>query len=110
MVFTRSQTENMSRDELIEELLKLSDVSSKLSELTEKFKDFVSKHDKVYSELQISRNCNNHLLQRIIQLERNALKNSQYHRRETFEINPVPESLREGGVKFWRQNFVPNWC
>ena len=69
MVFTRSQTENMSRDELVEELLKLSDVSTKLSELTEKFNDFVSKHDKIYSELQISRNCNNHLLQRIIQLE-----------------------------------------
>ena len=68
-VFTKSQTENMSRDELVEELLKLSDVSTKLSELTEKFNDFVSKHDKIYSELQISRNCNNHLLQRIIQLE-----------------------------------------
>ena len=39
MVFGRSQTENMSRDELVEELLKLSDVSSKLSELTKKFKD-----------------------------------------------------------------------
>ena len=69
MVFTKSQTENMSRDELVEELPKLLDVSTKLSELTEKFNDFVSKHDKIYSELQISRNCNNHLLQRIIQLE-----------------------------------------
>ena len=95
MVFTRSQTENMSRDELVEELLKLLDVSTKLSELTEKFNDFVSKHDKIYSELQISRNCNNHLLQRIIQLERNAVTNSQYHRRETIEINPVPESLED---------------
>ena len=95
MVFTRSQTENMSRDELVEELLKLLDVSTKLSELTEKFNDFVSKHDKIYPELQISRNCNNHLLQRIIQLERNAVTNSQYHRRETIEINPVPESLED---------------
>ena len=68
---------------------------TKLSELTEKFNDFVSKHDKIYSELQISRNCNNHLLQRIIQLERNAVTNSQYHRRETIEINPVPESLED---------------
>ena len=51
MVFTRSQAENMSRDELVEELLKLSDVSTKLSELTEKFNDFVSKHNKIYSEL-----------------------------------------------------------
>ena len=93
MVFTRSQAENMSRDELVEELLKLLDVSTKLSELTEKFNDFVSKHDKIYPELQISRNCNNHLLQRIIQLERNAVTNSQYYRREIIEINPVPESL-----------------
>ena len=84
-----------------EELLKLSDVSSKLSELTEKFNNFVSKHDKVYSELQISRNCNNHLLQRIIQLERNAVTNSQYHRRETIETNPVPESL---GDKILEEN------
>ena len=76
MVFTRSQMKNMSRDELVEELFKLWDVPSKLSELTERFNDFVSKHDKVYSELQISRNCNSHLLQRIIQLERNAVTNS----------------------------------
>ena len=76
MVFTRSQMKNMSRDELVEELFKLWDVPSKLSELTESFNDFVSKHDKVYSELQISRNCNSHLLQRIIQLERNAVTNS----------------------------------
>ena len=47
MVFTKSQTENMSRDELVEELLKLLDVSTKLSELTEKFNDFVPKHDKI---------------------------------------------------------------
>ena len=31
----------------------------------------------------------------IIQLERNAVTNSQYHRRETLEINPVPESLED---------------
>ena len=86
MVFTRNQTENMSRDELVEELLKLSYVSSKLSEPTEKFNDFVSKYDdKVYSELQISTNCNNHLLQRMILLERNVVTNSQYHRREKIE-------------------------
>ena len=45
--------------------------------------------------MQISRNCNSHLLQRIIQLERNAVANSHYHRRETTEINPVPESLKD---------------
>ena len=53
---------------------------------------FLWKHEKAYSELQISRNCNFHLLQRIIQLEMNAVTNSQYHRRETIEINLAPES------------------
>ena len=100
MVFTRNQTENMSKDELVEELLKLSYVSSKLSEPTEKFNDFVSKYDKVYSELQISRNCNNHLLQRIILLERNVVTNSQYHRRETIEITLFQKVW---GMKFWRR-------
>ena len=95
MVFIRGQTENMSRDELVEELPKLLDVSSKPSELTEIFNNFVLKHDKVYSKLQISRNWYNHLLQKIIQLERNAVTNSRYHRRETLEKNPVPESLRD---------------
>ena len=37
----------MNREELVKELLKLSDMSTKLSELTEKFNDFVSKHDKI---------------------------------------------------------------
>ena len=95
MVFIRGQTENMSRDELVEELPKLLDVSSKPSELTEMFNNFVLKHDKVYSKLQISRNWYNHLLQKIIQLERNAVTNSRYHRRETLEKNLVPESLRD---------------
>ena len=93
MVFIRGQTENMSRDELVKELSKLLDVSSKPSELTEIFNNFVLKHDKVYSKLQISRNWYNHLLQKIIQLERNAVTNSRYHRRETLEKNLVPESL-----------------
>lgn len=55
MVFTDSQTENMSRNGLAEKLLKLSDVSSKISDLTEKFNDFVSKYGKLYSELKILR-------------------------------------------------------
>ena len=91
--YEKSNGKHESRNELVEELVRLSDVSSKLSELTEKLNDFVSKHDKVYPELQISRNCNNHLLQRIRQVELNAVTNSQYHRRETLEISPVPESL-----------------
>lgn len=48
-----------------------------------------SKHYRLYSELQISKNCNSHLLQQIIQLVKNAVTNSQYHEREVI----VPEKF-----------------
>ena len=52
-LFTRNQMENMSRDELGEELLKLLDVSSKLSKLTEKINDFVFIQNCRYQETVI---------------------------------------------------------
>ena len=44
-------------------------------------------------DIHISRNCNNHLLQKTVHLEKNVVTNCQYHRRETLGKNPVPESL-----------------
>ena len=41
---------------------------------------------------------NDHPLKRIIQLEKNAATNSQYHKRETIEINPVPDEILEENV------------
>ena len=43
--------------------------------------------------MHISKNCSSHLLQTIIQLEGNAVTNSQYHERDAIEINLVIESL-----------------
>ena len=67
----------------------------KLSNLEEKFNDFWSKYDNVNSELQQYKKFNSHLLTRIIQLECNAVTNSQYSRRETIELNPVPTDITE---------------
>ena len=44
----------------------------------------------VNSNLSITRNCNDLLLERITQLERNNINNAQNDRRVTLEINPVP--------------------
>ena len=63
--------------------------------MSERFNEFTSKYDKVYSELQQCKSFNSHLLTRIIQLERNAVTNSQYSRRETTEFNPVPAEIHE---------------
>ena len=100
MVLTRSQYENLSKEELIQELSDINssfanDINAKLTGLSEKFNEFTSKYDKVYSELQQCESFNSHLLNRIIQLERNAVTNSQYSRRETIEVNPVPAEIQD---------------
>ena len=100
MVLTRSQYENISKEELIQELTKtnssfVNDINAKLTDLSDRFNEFTSKYDKVYSELQQCKSYNSHLLTRIIQLERNAVTNSQYSRRETIELNLVPAEIHE---------------
>ena len=68
MVLTRSQYENMTKEELIQELTDIN---------------FSFVND-INSELQQCKKFNSHLLTRI-QLQRNAVTNSQYNRRETIE-------------------------
>ena len=89
MVLTRSQYENMSKEELIQELSDINsslvnDINAKLTGLSENFNELTSKYDNVYSKLKQCKSFNSHLLNRIIQLERNAVTNFQYSRRETF--------------------------
>ena len=66
-----------------------------LTDLSDRFKEFTSKYDKVYFELQQCKSYNSHLLTRINKLERNAVTNSQYNRRETMELNPVPAEIHK---------------
>ena len=101
MVLIRSQYENMNKEEeLIQELTDINssfvnDVNTKLSNLEENFNDFLSKYDNVNSELQQCKTFNSHLLTKIIQLEGNAVADSQYSKRETIELNPVPADITE---------------
>ena len=101
MILTQSQYENMSKEEeLIQELTDINssfvnDVNTKPSNLEENFNDFLSKYDNVNSELQQCKKFNSHLLTKIIQLEGNAVADSQYSRRETIELNPVPADITE---------------
>ena len=100
MVLTCSQYENPSKEEVMQELTDINssfgnDINAKLTSLLEKFNEFTSKYDEVYSELQQCKSFNSHLLTRIIQLERNAVTNSQYSRRETTEVNHVPAEIQD---------------
>ena len=93
MVLTRSVSENKSKDELINELVRLSSFRSELEELKKQFIDFNTNYSRIYSELEVSKNCSSLLRERIIQLERNTLNISQYLRREMIELNPVPNDI-----------------
>ena len=57
MVFTRSKLNELSKEELIEELLSFDNLSEKINYLTKKMDDFATKFDRVFSELQISKTC-----------------------------------------------------
>ena len=99
MVRTRSQLEHLSKDELIDELMSIEDISSKLVNLTTRFDNFTRRFEILSSEIAVSKNCNRFLSERIIQLERNAVNNPQYYRRESIEINPVPTSISNGELE-----------
>ena len=96
MARTRRQLENLSKEELIEELITVDVIASKISELTNRFDDFLKRFEVVSSDLAITRNCN-----RVVQLERNAVTNAQdnQYQLELLIFNhripiPVPNSKK----------------
>ena len=95
MVRTRNQLENLSKEELIEKLITVNDITSKISDLTNQFDDFLRRFEVVSSDLAITRNCNRLLTERVAQLERNVVTNAQYHQQKLVEVNPVPPSISD---------------
>ena len=95
MVLTRSQLEHHSKDELIDKLISIEDIFSKLANLTTRFDDFARRFEILYSEPAVSKNGNCLLAERIIQLKINAVSNAQYFRRKLIEISPAPASVSD---------------
>ena len=95
MVQTRSQLEKLAKEELIEELITVDDITSRISDLTNQFDDFLRRFEVVFSDLAITKNCNRLLTKGVVQLERNAVTNAQYHWQESVEVNPVPPSISD---------------
>ena len=66
MARTRNQQENLSKEELIDELISVEDISSKLSDLTSHYDDFLRQYEILNSELTVSKNCNRLLTEIIV--------------------------------------------
>ena len=99
MVVTRSQLENLSKDELINRLLQIVNTEDKPDNFNKQFNNFLGKYYELHSKLQVSRNCSNLLCNRVIELEKNALNTAQYVRREIIEISPVPGSISDQNLE-----------
>ena len=92
MVQTRSQLENVSKEELIKELISVEDLSSKISNLTSRFDVFLRRYEILSSELFVTKNCNKLLSETIVKLKRNTVNNEEYHR-ESLEKSPILISI-----------------
>ena len=95
MARTWSQLENLSREELIKELITVNDILSKIADLTNQFNGFLREYEAFSSDLAINRNCKRLQTERVVQSERNAVTNVQYHWRDSVEVNPVPPSISD---------------
>ena len=51
MVITKSQFENLSKNELIDRLLQVKNIEDKLEHLNKRFDDFLGKYNELHSEL-----------------------------------------------------------
>ena len=93
MVLTRAQLDFLSKEELVKEFLKFSNIADQLYSVTNRFEDLIRKSNILHSELLVLKKSNSLAINQIINLERNALNNTQYIRREMLEVNHVPQSI-----------------
>ena len=73
--------------------MSIEDNSFNLVNLTTRCDDFTRRFEILSSELAVSKNSNRLVSERIIQLERNAVNNAQYHRRASIEMNRFSASI-----------------
>ena len=68
--------------------------SSILDDLKNKFEELKTKFTKLEADVNISRNVNSKLSDRLINVERKCFANEQYSRRECLEISGIPPSVK----------------
>jgi len=99
MAAKRQRYEKFTKEQLLDELMKNIDMKDQFNVLNNKFDDLIKSHDKVMSELaEVKKDCS-YMASKIIKLETNLLKCSQYHRKEILQVNPVPLSIGDNELE-----------
>ena len=55
--------------------------------------------EELKSDLVVIKKCNSLLYSRIVQFEKNAVSNAQYHRTKTLELNAVPQDIHDNALE-----------
>ena len=92
MALTRNQLKNLTKEEVIEECLKWSKISTQLDNIEKEF-------TALKSELKSTKSLNRELEKRIVSLEIDQLKTSQYQRKECLELNPINEDIEDENLE-----------
>ena len=99
-MFTRSSLLKASHEELVEKCMALNEINKKLTDVEansilvlSKFDSLAKKIEMVESSLAVSNKVNSLLREKIIELEKSTLHNSQYQRRECIELNSIPAKI-----------------
>ena len=93
VVLTRKKIEKFTEEELIDELLTANSIHEDLANLTSRFNQFLEKYGRVDPKFAVSKNCTKLPSKQIETVQRNALRSSQYLKREMMEIISRPEDI-----------------
>ena len=99
-MFTRSSLLKASHEELVEKCMALNEINKKLTDVEansilvlSKFDSLAKKIEMVESSLAVSNKVDTLLKEKIIELEKSTLHNSQYQRRACIELNSIPAKI-----------------
>ena len=101
MSLSKTQLNELSKEELINFTLKIQeahskhieDIVRKLDQALESIQAITNRQEIIESSLAVSKNVNEKLHARVIKLEREVYVSQQYSRRECLELTGVPENV-----------------
>ena len=96
MVHTLASLEKLGKSDLARLVIDYQNkVDAVLNNINSELLDLKNKFTKFESDMEISRNVNNKLIDQVTRLERKYRENEQYSRRECIEISGIPQSVEQ---------------
>ena len=100
MDHTEASLMKLNKEDLVRFLLDYQGkFNSILDDLENNFDELKTKFTKLEADVNISKNANSKLSDRLISAERKCFANEQYSRRECLEISGIPTSVKDNELE-----------